>query len=444
MSTSQVHRRGVLRGLFAVGGVALLQPMSGCAPMSAMPSNATPPGPGRWWELPLLEEPVMTNQLLWNLGLAQHRLTDIAECLSTASRIRGVEDVQWFDAWLATAERLRTVGERAASAGHALSAGQTLLRASQYFRAALIRYPRPDDPRLRAATEASKELYERAIALLEIPARAVQIPYERTFLHGTFYRSPSATRRAPTILLHQGFHAFPEETMWAIDGAMKRGYHCLAFHGPGQGVQLRLHNMPFRHDWERVVTPVVDFALTLPEVDPDALILKGLSMGGALAPRAAAFEHRLNICVANPGVLDWYGAMLHKLGEFPGLLSALRTSPEAFNAAVGVALESSAAAQWWFRDATWKHGAASPADLMHKLRDFTNVPIVEQIRCKTLVMDSVDEEFSVGQGQLLFDALRCPKHYMLFDAQDTGQLHCQTAALAVAEQRMFDWLDENL
>lgn len=444
MSSTEVQRRGVLRGLMALGGLALTKPLAGCAPMMAGPSNMTPPGPGRWWELPILEEPVMTNQLLWNLGLAQHRLTDIGECLSTASRIRGVEDVQWFEAWLATAERVRAVGEASDRAGHALSAGQTLLRASQYYRAALIRYPRPDDPRLRQATEASERTYDRAIELLRMPARRLRIPYESTFLHGYFYRTPASTSRAPTIVLHQGFHAHPEETMWAIDGGMRRGYNVLAFHGPGQGAQLRLHNMPFRHDWERVVSPVVDFALTLPEVDPNALILKGLSMGGALAPRAAAFEPRLNVCVANPGVLDWYGAMLAKLGEFPGLLEALRTSPEAFNAAVGVSLESSPAAKWWFRDATWKHGAASPADLLHKLREYTNVPIVERIRCKTLVMDGVDEEFSVGQAQRLYDALRCPKHYMLFDAQDTGQLHCQTGALAVAEQRMFDWLDENL
>jgi hypothetical protein len=33
---------------------------------------------------------------------------------------------------------------------------------------------------------------------------------------------------------------------------------------------------------------------------------------------------------------------------------------------------------------------------------------------------------------------------MLFTAEDTGLLHCQTGALNVASQRMFDWLDENV
>ena len=29
-------------------------------------------------------------------------------------------------------------------------------------------------------------------------------------------------------------------------------------------------------------------------------------------------------------------------------------------------------------------------------------------------------------------------------AEDTGLVHCQTGALEVATQRMFDWLDEYL
>jgi hypothetical protein len=31
-----------------------------------------------------------------------------------------------------------------------------------------------------------------------------------------------------------------------------------------------------------------------------------------------------------------------------------------------------------------------------------------------------------------------------FTEEDTGLVHCQTGALTVATQRMFDWLDENI
>jgi dipeptidyl aminopeptidase/acylaminoacyl peptidase len=59
--------------------------------------------------------------------------------------------------------------------------------------------------------------------------------------------------------------------------------------------------MVFRPDWEAVIGPVVDFALTRPEVDPDRIALMGISLGGYLAPRAASAEPRIAACIADPG-----------------------------------------------------------------------------------------------------------------------------------------------
>jgi len=50
----------------------------------------------------------------------------------------------------------------------------------------------------------------------------------------------------------------------------------------------------------------------------------------------------------------------------------------------------------------------------------------------------------VAQGQALFGALTCPKDYLLFTAEDAAQTHCQTGAMAVATERLFDWLDEHV
>ena len=59
-----------------------------------------------------------------------------------------------------------------------------------------------------------------------------------------------------------------------------------------------------RPDWEKVVTPVIDYALTRPEIDPERIVLVGWSLGGFLAPRAAAFEHRIAALIADPGQGD--------------------------------------------------------------------------------------------------------------------------------------------
>jgi hypothetical protein len=60
--------------------------------------------------------------------------------------------------------------------------------------------------------------------------------------------------------------------LWQQAGA---GYHALLFDGPGQGAMLYESNIPLRADWETVVGAVVDFALTLPQVYPEKLIISG-------------------------------------------------------------------------------------------------------------------------------------------------------------------------
>jgi hypothetical protein len=62
-----------------------------------------------------------------------------------------------------------------------------------------------------------------------------------------------------------------------------------------EGVILS-QKIPFRFDWEKAVTPVIDFLMNNKEkydVDTERMALMGISMGGYLAARAAAFEHRL-------------------------------------------------------------------------------------------------------------------------------------------------------
>jgi hypothetical protein len=58
------------------------------------------------------------------------------------------------------------------------------------------------------------------------------------------------------------------------------------------------------------VAAVVDFALTLPGVDPEKLALMGISMGSVLAPRAAAFEKRISALISNDGLYDFGAAVL--------------------------------------------------------------------------------------------------------------------------------------
>ncbi|MBC8640607.1 hypothetical protein IAG25_27625 [Caballeronia sp. EK] len=98
----------------------------------------------------------------------------------------------------------------------------------------------------------------------------VSIPYEGATLPGFFYKpDPSDTPR-PTIIFHGGFDSSVEELFYYGGApAILRGCNCLTFDGPGQGAPMREQNLPVRPDWEKVVSPAVDYALTRPDVDGD-------------------------------------------------------------------------------------------------------------------------------------------------------------------------------
>jgi hypothetical protein len=40
--------------------------------------------------------------------------------------------------------------------------------------------------------------------------------------------------------------------------------------------------------------------------------------------------------------------------------------------------------------------------------------------------------------------LKCPKKYILFTTEEGAEDHCHPAALSLANQHIFDWLDETL
>lgn len=425
--------------------VAIVALLLTLAPAIASPASApdADAGPRPWYELQMMADPILDQTLLFYLGMSWQNMTDIGECLATAATVEAGDPAAWSRAWHATALRLERVADDCRDQGHRISAGEAYLRAATYHTAALHRHPDPAAPEVRAWAAAAVRCFESAFARLDLPVEAASIPYEGTTLPGWFFRAPPGDGPAPTLIVQQGRDGWAEHCLGTALAAVRRGYNCLLFEGPGQGKVLRLQGLPFRPDWEQVVTPVVDWVVARPDVDPARVGLLGVSMGGALVPRAAAFEPRLKVCVANPGVVSWRDIVFGFIGGFdPRLTDLWRTDPAAFDAIIAQLSQEVPLLGWGIADTMWKHGAATPAAMMAALDAYTNEGVLDRIGCRMLLMDGEADDFS--QGAAMQAALRGRADRIVFTAGDTGLQHCQVGALAISNQRLFDWLDGNL
>jgi pimeloyl-ACP methyl ester carboxylesterase len=448
---TSISRRNFLKHVGIVSTLAALDlgfpgpltyPLAGKSPAHAAAKQGATP----WYAHEFIADDLMNERVLFFLGHAWQRMADLGEVLDTVSRIEASNTAQWRAEWFQTADRLLAVAQASETAGHTISAGETYLRVAQYYLAGLIYASSASDPDVRPRAEATRDAFVKGLQLLQIPGEYIEIPYEDSAMPAYFFRSPLASDSAPVIIAHQGQDASVEDILYLAEGCIKRGYHCLLLHHPGQGLALRLKGLTYRPDWENVISPAVDYVIAQPGVDPNRIAIMGYSFGGGLILRAAAFESRVKICIANPPVYSWNTWVNDYLfGDFPELGALLNSDPAAFDAAFTQFLSTAPEKwRWWVEAAQWKYGASSPSDLFLKFRDYDNSTILNRITCTVLIMDGQSEWVSPESGPLTYDALTCPKEYLYFEDESTGSMHCQTGAVAVSSQRMFDWLDEHL
>jgi hypothetical protein len=167
-----------------------------------------------------------------------------------------------------------------------------------------------------------------------------------------------------------------------------------------------------------------------------------VSFGGLLAARAAAFEPRIASCIANGGVLDFIGPRVPK--GMTRFAANLRHAPDQVNAAIRVQAAKDPASRWGTENGMYTFGASSPADFLTKALDYDITSVAGQIRCPTLIIDVENDNSFPGQARKLYELLTCPKTWLFFTEDEGAGDHCQTGSPALAQQRIFDWLDETV
>lgn len=371
---------------------------------------------------------------------------DTGEILATVSAITDGDDDSWVRAWRATADRVAAIAEDCRANGHRVSARDAFLRAAVYYGAALSAVDGTTDPEptLTAVFADHRRCFDAHVALLDDPAEQVEIPYEDTTMPGYFFSAGGDSPR-PTVIFVNGSDG-AVTWLWPDLGkaAIARGYHVLVFDGPGQQRMLFERHVPFRPDWEHVITPVVDHLLDRPDVDGARLVLYGGSQGGYWVPRALAFEHRFAAAVADPGVVDVASSWMVNLpAEMIKMLDD--GDRQGFEAMMAIGLADATPKQR--QTLTWRakpYGTTNSYDTFKAAEQYRLGDLPAQITTPLLVTDPEGEQFWPGQAQQLYDALTCPKSLVPFTAAEGADRHCEPMGRALLHQRLFDWLDTTI
>jgi alpha-beta hydrolase superfamily lysophospholipase len=385
-------------------------------------------------------------QLRRTIGHCTYGGAEISECLATAGRVKDGDRESWYRAWLSLADRTFAAAELSAGNGHRESARSAFLRASNYYRNAFVFHLEAPLPALvRDAYERQRDAFQRATAVMVRPPERLAIPFEGTTLPGYFCSVEG--RRRPLIISVGGYDSTAEESFfWNGAAALARGYHVLIFDGPGQGELLIERNMPFRPDWEKVISAVIDLAVSRDDVDVSRIVLIGESWGGYLAPRAAAYDRRVALCVLDPAQIGLFRAMLSRLPLPVALKQQLPHGPRwlvVLLRALMARMAKQPTAGWALRRGMLTHGTATAWDYFVDAARYEQADLIGTIPCPTLVCDAEDDDIS-AYSKAFFDLLRCEKAYLRFRTDEGAGEHCVGGNRALFHERVFDWLDARI
>lgn len=345
------------------------------------------------------------------------------EMRSIAPRIGNYAD--WKREFLALAEN-------AVRDGH-------VLRAGFYFRAAEF-FMRPDGPDRKSA----RQNFLDAVRSVYAPAQIERhdIPYAEGGVQGFLpaYRYRPVQSRG-TVIFFGGFDSYIEELTSGFIYLRDAGYEVIAFEGPGQGGALNDAGLHMTVDWHKPVKAVLDFFKL------ERVTLIGLSMGGCLVIRAAAFEPRVERVVAYDIYPDSLDVNLRQVKPLVQVLLKtllnLRATAVVDMMAKRVATKNPIA-QWGIAQGMHVTGTSSAYDYFQRIRQFHTADVSQRVTQHVLLLAG-SEDHLVPMAHLyrqikLLTKARSITTRVFTKIENAGN-HCQAGNYGLALKTIVHWLD---
>ncbi|MEJ6347970.1 alpha/beta hydrolase [Holzapfeliella sp. He02] len=272
------------------------------------------------------------------------------------------------------------------------------------------------------------------------------ISYENRSLTSVLIKNSNATK---TLLFHGGFDSYLEELIQFIENQKLLEnlptYNFILFEGPGQGKALK-DGLPMIYNWEKPVKVVLDY-YKLAKVD-----LLGMSLGGYLSLRAAAYEPRIKKVIAYDVMYDMFSALFITLPELtryfdPYDKEVSYSNMATINTLIKKSMRENNHIAFLINKCMDITLTSSPAECLITCSDFTLKNVLKEVKQEVLLLAGTQDIYvpveTIGQEQReLINAKSIVTK--LFTEKSGGSGHCQIGYKYMAAQIIAEFLNNKL
>lgn len=283
-------------------------------------------------------------------------------------------------------------------------------------------------------------LYDQFIDLFynqlvnDVPIERHTIPYETGALPAYFLPHQTPVFQG-ALVMHGGFDSFIEEFYSLSKYFAHQGYDVYGFEGPGQGGALRRFGLPLTYQWEKPATAVLDY-FNLADVS-----WLGISMGGWMCFRAAAFEPRIQRVIASSIAYDY---MEIPPAAVAGFARWLMSKPRLFEPLTDLKMRMRPQEQWGIDNLMFITQSETALQASNAILEFNKTnQHPERVTQDVLILTGEDDHFiPMKLHHLQVAALKNARSITerIFTADEQASNHCQVGNFGLALQVMKDWL----
>jgi pimeloyl-ACP methyl ester carboxylesterase len=270
--------------------------------------------------------------------------------------------------------------------------------------------------------------------------KKLQVPYEDVSLPVMYTKAVG--QKKDTILLHGGNDSYFEEFFYPMLYFAENGFDVYLFEGPGQGGVVREQGKHFTYQWEKPVKAVLDtFQL-------EDITIIGASLGGMLAPRAAAFDKRIQRVIGWSIFPNFLSAVLYALPKSVWVIMKWMIKNNfsgIINSKMKKMMAEDQTVDWAIRHGMYAYEANSPFEYLKKLNDFQMVNIGDRITQDMLIIGANQDHFIAKElYKEEIDALTNVRSltYRLFTEKECAEGHCNVGNPQLCFNTMVNWIEQ--